>query len=148
MRATFLAVRAIGARYATQLWVISFIGALIISAILVALLVWLASQSAAWWLLSIPIGIAISVAAVLLIVFFLLIRYVRPPQTSTQKELITKFVDKLQFVSDFAGTPKFIILFRTIRSIAAPKSDTYLQDIFETKDLKKDFQTIVRSFTQ
>lgn len=146
MNATFLAVRAIGAEFARQLWVSSFIISGITGAILVALLLWLTSLSAWWWLLALPIGVGLSVAVALLIVFHLLINYVRPALSSQQKKEVKSFVGRLQFVSEFTSTPKFIILFRVIRSIAAPKSDTYLQDIFETKNLQKDFRSITQSF--
>ncbi len=146
MNATFLAVRAIGAEFARQLWVSSFIISGITGAILVALLLWLTSLSAWWWLLALPIGVGLSVAVALLIVFHLLINYVRPVLSSQQKKEVKSFVGRLQFVSEFTSTPKFIILFRVIRSIAAPKSDTYLQDIFETKNLQKDFRSITQSF--
>jgi hypothetical protein len=141
-----IAVRAIGAEFARQLWFSSFILALITSSLLVVLLIWLTSLSAWWWLLALPIGIALSVAGALLIVFRLLINYVRPTQTSAQKKSVKSFVGQLQFVSEFTSTPKFLILFRVIRSIAAPKSDSYLQDIFETKNLKRDFQSITKTF--
>ena len=146
MNATFLAVRAIGAEFARQLWVSSFIISGITGAIFVALLLWLTSLSAWWWLLALPIGVGLSVAIALLIVFHLLINYVRPVLSSQQKKEVKSFVGRLQFVSEFTSTPKFIILFRVIRSIAAPKSDTYLQDIFETKNLQKDFRSITQSF--
>lgn len=146
MNATFLAVRAIGAEFARQLWVSSFIISGITGAILVALLLWLTSLSAWWWLLALPVGVGLSVAVALLIVFHLLINYVRPVLSSQQKKEVKSFVGRLQFVSEFTSTPKFIILFRVIRSIAAPKSDTYLQDIFETKNLQKDFRSITQSF--
>ena len=146
MDAIFLAVRAIGAEFARQLWIWCLIAALITGSLLVAILLWLVSLSTWWWLLALPIGIGLSVATVLLIVFRLLINYVKPRTRPAQKKLIKVFITKLQFVSEFTSTPKFIILFRAIRSIAAPRSDTYLQDIFEAKNLKKDFLEIVRSF--
>ena len=146
MEAIFLAVRAIGAEFAKQLWVWCLIVAFITSALLVTLLIWLTSFSSWWWLLALPIGIGISVAAALLVVFFLLIRYVRPTLRTSQKRDIKTFVAQLQHLSEFTSTPKFIILFRVIRSISAPRTDSYLQDIFETKNLKKDFQSIVSSF--
>lgn len=146
-QSSFLAVRAIGAEFARGLWWSALITALILSALSIALLLWLVSLSGWWWLLAAPIGIAMSVVTALLIVFHLLIRHVRPKdQTSEQKMLVSSFVNKLRFVSEITGTPKFIMLFRTIRSIAAPKSDTYLQEIFETKNLRKDFQAIAASF--
>ncbi len=142
----FLAVRAIGAAFAHKLWWTSTIWAAIITATLIILLLWLTHLSTWWWLLALPIGIGISVAMVMLIIFRLLITYVRPTQTTAQREQVGKFVEKLQFASEITSTPKIIILFRTIRSIAAPRSDNYLQSIFETKDLRKDFQSISRSF--
>ena len=148
MNHIYLAIRAIGAEFARQLWVSSLIVAIIISSLAVALLLWLSSLSGWWWLLAIPFGISISVMVVLLIVFFLLINHVRPSQTSTQKEQVRLFVDKLRFASEITSTPKVIILFRTIRSIAAPKSDSYLKEIFETKNLKQDFQDIARTFKE
>ena len=146
MQASFLAVRAIGAEFARQLWIVCLIGALIIGTLLVLLIMWLISMSAWWWLLAFPIGIALSVAVALLIVFRLLINYVRPALNASQKKEIKRFVAKLQFVAEFTSTPKFIILFRTIRSIAAPRSNTYLQEVFEAKNLRKDFQEIVSTF--
>jgi hypothetical protein len=146
-QSSFLAVRAIGAVFARTLWQSTLIAALLISIASIALLVWLVPLSGWWWLLAAPIGIGISVAIALLVIFHLLIRYVQPAnQTLEQKTLIAAFVQKLQFASEITGTPKIIMLFRTIRSIAAPKSDRYLQDIFETKNLRKDFHTIISSF--
>lgn len=148
MNAVFLAVRAIGAEFARQLWVWCLTISLIVSALFIALLMWLTSLSVWWWLLALPIGVGISVVAALLTVFFLLIRYVRPPLNASQKKNIKAFVSQLQFVSEFTSTPKFLLLSRVVRSIAAPKSNRYLQDIFETKNLKKDFQAIVHSFRE
>lgn len=145
-QSAFLALRAIGSEFARRLWWSSFVVALIVSLILVAILVWLASMSGWWWLLALPIGTGISVAAVLFIVFRLLIRHVRPAQTTEQRTLVQICVAKLRFVSEITHTPKYILLFRTIRSIAAPRTDTYLQTIFDTKQLKKDFLAVSRSF--
>lgn len=146
IHASFLAVRAIGSRFARNLWSSNLILTSIISVILLAIIGWLVHLNAWWWLLAAPVGIGISVAIVVFIVFHLLINYVQPVQTPKQKQQIAAFVDRLQLLSEITSTPKFIMLFRTIRSIAAPKSETYLQDIFETKDLKSDFQKIVQSF--
>lgn len=148
MNQTFLAVRAIGAEFARQLWVIALIWASVVVAVLIALQVWLVSINTWWWLLAIPLCVLFSITAVLLTVFQLLIRRVRPTQNPHQKKQVKRFVKKLQFVTEVTSTPKIIILFRTIRSIAAPKSDRYLQDIFETKDLKDDFFAVVRLFKE
>ena len=146
MNASFQAIRAIGAEFAHQLWLVVFITCLVVGVLLVGILIWLTTVSVWWWLLALPIGVGSSVATAILIVFRLLIRYVRPAQTKQQKNDIKAFVGKLQFASEFTTTPKFLILFRVIRSIAAPKSETYLQEILETKNLQKDFRTIVGGF--
>lgn len=146
VQSSLLAVRAIGAAFARRLWWTGAIWAFVPSVILIMLLLWLTSLNSWWWLLALPIGIGISVALVLLAIFHLLINHVRPVQTAAQKTQVANFVEKLQFASEITSTPKIIMLFRTVRSIAAPKSDRYLQNIFETKDLKKDFQDISRSF--
>ena len=142
----FQAVRAIGTEFAMRLWWPSFYAFVLIAIVGVGLLIWLTSLNPWWWLLALPIGIGVSVAAVLLTVFFLLIRYVRPDRTSSQKRQVQQFVDKLALLQELSGTPKFIILFRTVRSIAAPRSDSYLKDLVSTKDLKTDFMEIARSF--
>ena len=145
-QSTLLAVRAIGAEYANRLWKTILIWASIVGAILIGLLTWLITLSNWWWLLALPVIVALSVAATVLIIFFLLVRYVRPEQSRAQHKKVKKFADKLQFVTEITSTPKVIILFRTVRSIAAPKSDRYLQEIFEAKDLKKDFAEIAGTF--
>ena len=142
----FQAIRAVGAEFGMRLWWPSFYLALAVGVALVALLIWLVSINAWWWLLTLPIIIGLSVVAVLLTVFFLLIRYVRPQLSQSQKKQVQQFVDKLQLLQEISGTPKFIILFRTVRSIAAPRSDSYLSDLFNTKDLARNFSSIAKSF--
>ncbi len=146
MQATFLAIRAVGAELARRLWLPIVVIALMVAVALGVLLGWLVSLDAWWWLLALPIIIGLSVVAVLLTVFFLLIRYVRPQLSQSQKKQVQQFVDKLQLLQEISGTPKFIILFRTVRSIAAPRSDSYLSDLFNTKDLARNFSSIAKSF--
>ena len=146
IQSSLLAVRAIGAAFANKLWWVSVVWVLIVGIILVTFLIWLTGQNSWWWLLAAPIGIGLSITAAILAVFRLLMNYVRPEQTLEQKSHIKLFVEKLQFASEITSAPKVIMLFRTIRSIAAPKSDTYLQNILETKDLRKDFVKIAQSF--
>ncbi len=146
MQATFLAIRAVGAELARRLWLPVVVIALVVAVALGVLLGWLVSLDAWWWLLALPIIIGLSVVAVLLTVFFLLIRYVRPQLSQSQKKQVQQFVDKLQLLQEISGTPKFIILFRTVRSIAAPRSDSYLSDLFNTKDLARNFSSIAKSF--
>jgi ABC-type nickel/cobalt efflux system permease component RcnA len=144
----FLAIRAVGAEYASRLWKSSIYTTIIVSAVSIGVLLWLTSLSTWWWLLAIPVSIGVSVAVGLLAVFRLTIRHVRPKENQTQRELVRAFVNKLETASELIGTPKFIILFRVIRSIAAPRSDSFLGDIVSTKNLKKEFQVISQSFNE
>lgn len=142
----FQAIRAIGAEFGMRLWWPALYGVIIVAIVTIALLLWLASLNAWWWLLALPISIGLSVAGVLLAVFFLLIRHVRPTLIADQKNRVRLFVDRLTLLHELSGTPKFIILFRTVRSIAAPRSDSYLRDLLSTKELAGEFQEIARSF--
>ena len=148
MQETFLAVRAIGSEFARRLWVGVAITALAVMVVAIALLVWLTGYSPWWWLLAVPIGVGLSVGMSILIVFWLLLRRVRPPQTSTQKQQVRQFVDTLSNVSEVAGTPRVILLVRVIRSIAAPRSDPYLENIQRTKNVVQDFLTISKTFAK
>ncbi len=146
MKSYVLSIRAIGSEFARRLWMQFLPIFLVTAAALIALQLWLASLSSWWWLLVIPISIFIGVGLVVGFVFRMLISYVRPVQTKEQAITVRHFVDKLQFVNEITGTPKIIILFRVIRSIAAPSSDSFLKDIVETKKLRADFQSITHGF--
>lgn len=143
----FQAIRAIGSEFASRLWRSALFLTVGVGVILVPLFTWLISFNAWWWVLAFPLIIAFSVASALLVIFFLLIRYVRPQLSTNQSAQVGDFVNKLQRIQELSGTPKFIILFRTIRSIAAPRSEPYLKELFETKDLRRDFMAITKTFT-
>ena len=145
-KATLLAVRAVGAVYGRRIWKTVALIALCIAAIAVALCIWLVSLSAWWWILAIVVGMGISIAAVVLFVFRMVLNSIDPVKTTQQKETVRVFADKLQFVKELTETPKFIILFKLIRSVAAPSSEKYLETIFETKKLHSDFKAVVALF--
>lgn len=146
MNSFVITLRAIGSHLAMRLYIPAVIAAGIIVGLLVAVGLWLTSLSDWWWLLFIPITILGCVVLGIAMVVLSLIRYVRPSQTKAQKRATSKFVDKLQGLTDIAGTPKFIILFRVVRSIAAPKKDSYLADLAGNKQLVNDFRELQRSF--
>ena len=142
----FQAIRAVGSELGMRLWRPLLYIMIIIGIVLIALLLWLVSINAWWWLLALPISIILSVAAMALAVSFMLIRHVRPVLSADQKTNVQQFVDKLQLIQELAGTPKFVILLRTVRSIAAPRSESYLYDLISAKDLTRDFKSIAASF--
>lgn len=145
-KATLMAVRAIGVVFGNRIWwaVVGISAALTI--LLIALCAWLITMSGWWWILAILFGMAISVAFVMLTVFKVLLRHIDTAKTPEQKQAIKEFVNKLQFVQEITQTPKFIILFKVIRSVAAPSTEKYLENIFESRKLKRDFERIVSLF--
>lgn len=147
MNSFVLALRAIGTNLAMRLYIPAAITAGTIMALLVAGGLWLTTLSNWWWLLFVPITAALCVVLAVAAVVFLLILYVRPTQTKAQKQAVKQFVNKLQGIADVAGTPKFIILFRVVRSIAAPTKDTYLADLASNRQLASDFRELQRLFT-
>lgn len=113
-----LTLRAVGSQLAMRLYVPAVITASVVLALLVFGALWLTTLSEWWWLLFIPITVLFTIVLAVAIIIFMLIRYVRPTQTQVQKRAVGQFVDKLQGVTDVIGTPKFIILFRVIRSLS------------------------------
>lgn len=140
-------VRAIGTQLALRLYIPAAATLIVVMGGIIMAALWLTTLSNWWWLLFVPVTIAGSVALALAIIVLLLIRHIRPPQTKAQKQAVAEFVDKLQGTADIVGTPKVIILFRVIRSIAAPSKDHYLSDLAARKDLVSDFKHLQRQFT-
>jgi len=147
MNPTITVIRCVGAEFATRL----FYPVAVISAILCALLVTgvllLATLSQWWLLLLIPVVILVCVVFGVMLITGLVIRTVRPFQTKVQRVAVKAFVDKLQRVSDAVQTPKFILLFRIVRDIAAPRKDGFIGSMTDdTVSLKRDFQALQKLF--
>lgn len=143
----FLAVRAIGAEFANRVYYPVLALGLAATLILVALVAWLVTMSAWWWLLAIPIVILISVAMGIAVIVRLIIRYVTPTQTKSQKRAVKEFVGKLQHVSETVRTPKAVLLLRLVRDIVAPRRDGFIGTLAtDTFSLKSDFESIQKSF--
>jgi len=147
MKNSFVVIRAIGTEFARRLYVQVLIITSIIDVLLVGLMVWLLTISAWWLLLALPVYILVIVSIVLLVIAMVIIRTVAPPQTAQQRQQVKRFVDKLQNLSEIVQTPKFIILFRIVRDIVAPRRDSFIQSTSnDTLALKSDFQALQRSF--
>lgn len=146
MNPFILTLRAVGAGLAQKLlfpimiiigiWFVLFFG----------LAFWLTTIGEWWWLLLIPLTSLLCVTLAVGFVVFSLIRYVRPAQNKEQKQAVEQFIAKLQGVTDITSTPKFLILFRVVRSIASPTKDTYLADVVNNKKLVGDFRELQRLF--
>lgn len=147
MKPSILAIRSIGAEYANRIYLIVAILFGIAAVSTLGIGVWLTTLSNWWWILVILLIIVQSVALGVLVIVKLVIRNVRPYQTRAQKAQTKKLVDKLERLSETAQTPKFILLFRIVRDIAAPRDNGFIGHIsHETKSLKNDFIELANSF--
>ncbi len=147
MKSSLLAIRSIGTEFANRLFYPVVIAGAIAAAVLVALGFWLTTFSSWWWLLFIPIVMAICIGLAVFVIIKLVIHSITPPQTKQQKQAAKQFVDKLQTIAEVTQTPKFILLFRIVRDIAAPRDNGFIGDLTSTtSSLKSDFVKIKNSF--
>ncbi|MNH31005.1 hypothetical protein D3C79_913310 [compost metagenome] len=92
---------------------------------------------------------AMCVGLAVFVIIKLVIRSITPLQTKQQKQAAKQFVDKLQTVAEATQTPKFILLFRIVRDIAAPRADGFVGTLATTTgSLKKDFTDLSHSFKE
>lgn len=147
MKSSLLTIRSVGAEFANRLFYPVVLAGSGIAILSIALIVWLTSLSQWWWLLGIPFIMAVSVGIGVFAIVKLVIKSVTPAQSTTQKKATKDFVDKLQRVSDAAQTPKFIILFRVVRDIAAPTENGFVGELAkDTTSLQRDFKELNRLF--
>lgn len=149
MKSSFLAIRSIGTEFANRLFYPVVITGAVAAAVLVIVALWLTTFSSWWWLLFVPIVMAVCIGIAVFVIVKLVIRSITPPQTRQQKQAAKQFVDKLQLVAEASQTPKFILLFRIVRDIAAPREHGFIGNLAATTgSLKTDFVKIRNSFTQ
>jgi heme/copper-type cytochrome/quinol oxidase subunit 2 len=147
MRPSILAIRAIGAEFANRIYLFVAVTVALILACFLGLSIWLTTFSEWWWLLVILFIIVASIVIGVLVIIKLIIRSVRPSQSHLQKKQTKAFVDKLERLSEVAGTPKFILLFQVVRDIAAPRENGFIASVStDTKSLKSDFTKLSQTF--
>jgi membrane protein implicated in regulation of membrane protease activity len=147
MKPSILAIRSIGAELANRIYLPVAVITCVIIGLLFALAIWLTTLSDWWWLFFILLLIAASVVLGVLAVVKLIIRSVTPAQSKAQKKQTKAFVDKLQRLSEVAGTPKFILLFQIVRDIAAPRENGFIASISnDTSSLKHEFIELRQTF--
>ena len=147
MKPSILAIRSIGAEFANRVYLPVAVIALVILAGLFGLTFWLTTLSDWWWLLFALLTIVGSVVIGVLGVVKLIIRSVTPAQSKAQKKQAKAFVDKLQRLSEVAGTPKFVLLFQIVRDIAAPRENGLIASISnDTTSLKREFTELSNTF--
>lgn len=147
MNPLFSAIRAIGVEFARRIYQPITITVGIIAILLIALSLWLVTISDWWWILFAIILIATFVVTGVLVAIGLLLHAIRPQQSKAQVTNIKQFVDKIQNLTDVAGTPKFVILFYIVRDVVGKNKNGYIKRISsETLSMQHDFRDITDSF--
>lgn len=147
MKPTTLTIRAIGAEFGRRTLYPVAVVSLVIAIVLLGVTIWLMTLNAWWGLLLFALVSTLCVAVAIFTVFFLIIRSVAPTQNVAQKAAVKVFVSKLQLLADTAATPKFILLFRIIKDVAAPRADGYIGTLTTaTKAIKSDYVELIRLF--
>ena len=142
-----LAIRAIATEFAQRVYTIVLIVAAAIIIVLIAVSIWLVSMSAWWWVLVIVFIAWILLGAILLTIAGVIITMTRPLQTKAQKKLVKTFVDKLQSVSEVLQTPRYMLLFRLVKTSLNPQRYNIIKNLTEhTIGLQRDLDEIIRSF--
>lgn len=143
----FLAVRAIGAEFASRLFLPAV---LVTGGALVALLgtsIWLVTLSAWWWFLLAPIILITLVCIFAAVIAGLALQLLAPPQTKAQRSQVRTFVDGLQETSEAAQTPVQLLLARIVWDMLFPKEKSYIEQLSGTAlSLTSSFAGIVTYF--
>lgn len=148
MKPTIAVVRAVGVRFVRQTIRPLLIAGALLAILLVSVGGWLTTQSAWWWLLE-ALCIAGSLVFVALTVSLLvLLRVVDPAQTTEQKQAVKAFVAELQWAAETLHTPQPVIIYRVVRDIVRPRSDSFIATTAQaSKALAADFAQLRRLFS-
>lgn len=147
MKPTVIAVRAIGAEFARRMVRSFLIIGTLLSLLLLSLGGWLTTMSAWWWLLQVAFIVATIMFVMLAFAALAVIRVADPLQTKSQKLAVSKYVDKLQRVSENFQTPQFIIFFRVVRDAVRPRQGGFIETVSrDSKTLAPDFAEVLKQF--
>lgn len=147
MKPSVLAIRSLGAEFATRLYLPVLITVAISAVGLLGISIWLATLSP-WWLILVGIVLLLTIiAGVVLTIGWLVIKTVSPNQTKNQKQQAKAMVDKIQGVAEVTMTPKSVLLFRVMRDVIAPSQQGFISSVsHDTVSLTKDFSALRDTF--
>lgn len=148
MRGHIQLVRAIGSEFVGRKMRSIALPVGIGAGIALAIALWLTTLNVWWWLLA---GVVLA-AVLLLVMVYLTATYIanifRPALTTTQRNGVRSFVDKLERVTEVVGTPMFVIILLTTRDIIWHRQPRYIQTmITDSTSLHKDLQQLQKLFT-
>jgi len=147
MNPTIKAIRAIGSEFALRIFKPIVIIFIIVAVILLAGSVFLTTFSGWWWILFALVLFVALIGSTVCIIIGVILSTVKPLQSKIQMSQVKSFVDKIQNLTDVAGTPKPIILFRVVRDVISKREDSYTRRISsETLSMRNDLQDIISSY--
>jgi len=142
-----LAIRAIATEFAQRVYKVILIIAVIAIVLIIGVSVWLVGMSAWWWILVVILIAWMLVGGIVLTIAGVIIGVTKPTQTKSQKKQVKAFVDKLQSVSEVLQTPRFMLLFRLVKTSFNPQRYNVIKNLAEhTVGLQRDLDEIIRSF--
>jgi len=140
-------VRSIAREFFVRLYKPLVVTVAIIAAIALGFSIWLVSFST-WWLILLGIvALLVILAAIILVIGWIILKFIAPVQTKNQKQQVRSFVDKIQRIAEVTATPKVVLLFRLAKDLVAPSEQGFVTSIGQdTVSLRRDFNTLRDSF--
>lgn len=147
MKSDITLIRAIGTEYVGRKLkpiALLFGG---IAWIVLALVLWLTTVNAWWWLLAVPVMVLALMGTILLAGAWLALRLLRPKLSPEQGQGTAEFVDKLERVIDRIGTPVWFMAARMLLDVIRPRGQTFLGEVADDgKTLHPDFVRLRQAF--
>jgi len=150
MKDHIVAVRAVAGVYAQSILLPALLWGVLIFALLIALVVYLANQLSGWWgLLLVPI-IPLGIFFVLFwVIAWHVTRQFIPAMNKIQQQAVRAFVSKVQVVAENLQMHFFVIVFYVIRDTLLRRQDGFVYGLVnDSVSLKEDFVTLARLFNQ
>lgn len=146
MEPTILAVRAVTSEYARQfLWPILW-GIMVVYAVIMGLIGWLAIETTGWWwLMAIGPTIFWALACGAWVFVFTLAKRWSPVLNKRQKKATKKFVTHLGKAAEQLAMPRYVIIMRVIKDVLTrpTSSRTFIGEIAqEPGEMRRDFDEL------
>lgn len=144
-----LTIRAVSAEFARRIYAPIVWTAALVLVVLLSILIWLVTVSGWWWIALVPATFLSLLFTILAVIIGTLLTYLRPSQTSEQRQKVKSFVDTLQTSSEVIATPRFIILFRLLKDVVRPTNKGFINEVStNTSALHTRLKAVIQSFDQ
>ncbi len=147
MKSQIRLIRAVGGEFLARKYKSLLLASVIISALLLALSVWLTTVNVWWWIFAVVVIVFIILGIVITIAGWIILGVLRPELTREQKTATGRFVDKLERVAENLQMPMFMIIFKVALDIIRPKEKTFIKTVAEdSTTLHEDFIQLSKFF--